>query len=69
MAEPRYNKACRNEDCLMARREDDVLCRRCYMRLPRDLQLGLWLKEGESVSVWHGRVVFALNWLDENGKP
>jgi len=68
----RYNKPCRNEICggggwgRRFRRPADVVCTRCYYRLPVDLRKGLWLRKGEHLTVWHGRVVLALTWLDEN---
>ena len=69
---PRYNKQCRNETCggggwgRRYRREDDVVCQKCYRRLPALLRKGLWVKDGEPLTDWHGRVVLALTWLDEN---
>lgn len=69
---PKYNKPCRNERCggggwgRRWRRPEDVVCTLCYYRLPVGLRKGLWLRDGEQMSVWQGRVVLALTWLEEN---
>lgn len=67
-----YTQLCRNEMCggggwnRRYRHKDGVVCKKCYMRLPYDLRMGLWWKSGDRLSAFRGRIAFALNWLDEN---
>ena len=54
---PRYNQHCR---------EDDVICGKCYRRLPAHLRNGLWSRDNDADGEYEGRIALALNWLDEN---
>lgn len=67
-----YLKDCENLECngggdnIRHCRNDAFVCRKCYYRLPERLRWGLWVKKDDRPGDLAGRVVLALNWLDEN---
>lgn len=51
-------------------REDDLVCRDCYRRLPKNYRLLLWrIKKGIDASSDKSNLSIVVDWLLENPEP
>lgn len=59
----KYNRPC--DHCGQWGREDNVVCTRCYRRLPADMKRLLWLAQ-DNPQAHGGNKSIVLDWLKEN---
>jgi hypothetical protein len=59
-----YRWPCKNhERCGHKRRQGDVFCKPCYMRLPKDLRSSLWVSHLPTLT---GNIVLCMVWFDQH---